>query len=93
MPGRAGPPARRRTAGPGDLSASPRRTRRGPRNGTKTARFLALVAERHGALAAVPVTDVSRICTALAPEIGLHAGAARTALRKAVLAEQNGSKS
>jgi hypothetical protein len=74
-------------------SSTPRGTRRGPRNGTKTARFLALVAERHGALTAVPVTDVSRICTALAPEIGLHAGAARTALRKAVLAEHNGSKS
>jgi hypothetical protein len=69
------------------------RSRRRPRSGTKTARFLALVAERHGALAAVPVTDVSRICTALAPEIGLHAGAARTALRRAVLAEQNGSTS
>jgi hypothetical protein len=41
----------------------------------------------------VPVTDVSRICTALAPEIGLHPGAARTALRRAVLAEQNGSTS
>ncbi len=71
---------------------TPGRSVRVPRNGTKTARFLALVAERHGALAAVPVTDVSRICTALAPEIGLHAGAARTALRRAVLAEQNGSK-
>jgi hypothetical protein len=68
-------------------------SRRRPRSGTKTARFLALVAERHGALATVPVTDVSRICTALAPEIGLHAGAARTALRRAVLAEQNGSTS
>ena len=65
---------------------------RGPRSGTKTARFLALVAARHGALGTVPVTDVSRICTALAPEIGLHTGAARTALRKAVLAEQNGSR-
>jgi hypothetical protein len=70
-----------------------RRTRPGRRSGTKTARFLALVVERHGPLAAVPVTDVSRICTALAPEIGLHAGAARTALRRAVLAEQNGSRS
>jgi len=69
------------------------RSRCQPRSGTKTARFLALVAERHGALATVPVTDVSRICTALAPEIGLHAGAARTALRRAVLAEQNGSTS
>ena len=70
-----------------------RRARRGPRGGTKTARFLALVAERHGPLAAVPVTDVSRICTALAPEIGLHPGAARAALRQAVLAGQNGSRS
>jgi hypothetical protein len=89
-------PARRlatRRPVPAISSSTPRGNRRGPRNGTKTARFLALVAERHGALAAVPVTDVSRICTALAPEIGLHAGAARTALRKAVLAEHNGSKS
>jgi hypothetical protein len=86
-------PGRRLAAGrPIPAISASRRTRRGPRSGTKTARFLALVAERHGALAAVPVTDVSRICTALAPEIGLHAGAARTALRKAVLAEQNGSK-
>jgi hypothetical protein len=74
-------------------TSTPRRSRRGPRNGTKTAQFLALVVERHGALATVPVTDVSRICTDLAPEIGLHAGAARTALRRAVLAEQNGSTS
>ena len=78
---------------PAISSSPPGDNRRGPRDGTKTARFLALVAERHGALTAVPVTDVSRICTALAPEIGLHAGAARTALRKAVLAEHNGSKS
>jgi hypothetical protein len=71
---------------------TPGRARRGPRSGTKTARFLALVAERHGPLATVPVADVSRICAVLAPEIGLHAGAARTALRKAVLAAQNGSR-
>jgi len=71
----------------------PQRNRRTPRSGTKTARFLALVAERHGALAAVSAADVSRICTALAPEIGLHTGAARTALRRAVLAQQNGSTS
>jgi hypothetical protein len=86
-------PGRRLAAGrPVPAISASGRTGRGPRSGTKTARFLALVTERHGALAAVPVTDVSRICTALAPEIGLHAGAARTALRKAVLAEQNGSK-
>ena len=66
--------------------------RRGPRSGTKTARFLALVAERHGALASVPVADVSRICADLAPRAGLNTGAARTALRKAVLAAQNGSR-
>jgi hypothetical protein len=67
------------------------RARRDPRSGTKTARFLALVAERHGPLATVPVTEVSRICAALAPEADLNAGAARTALRTAVLAAQNGS--
>jgi hypothetical protein len=70
-----------------------RRIRRRPRSGTKTARFLALVAEQHGPLATVPVADVSRICTSLAPQMGLNPGAARTALRRAVLAEQNGSKS
>jgi hypothetical protein len=73
-------------------AASPGRARRGPRTGTKTARFLALVAERHGPLAAVPVTEVSRICAVLAPEADLNAGAARTALRTAVLAAQNGSR-
>jgi hypothetical protein len=70
----------------------PGRARRGPRDGTKTARFLALVAERHGPLATVPVTDVSRICAAVAPDADLNAGAARTALRKAVLAARNGSR-
>lgn len=88
-------PGRRLATGrpvPAISSSVPGRAMRGPRSGTKTARFLALVTERHGALAAVPVAEVSRICTALAPEIGLHTGAARTALRHAVLAEQNGSR-
>jgi hypothetical protein len=58
-----------------------------------TRRPVALVAERHGPLAGVPVTEVSKICTALAPEIGLHPGSARAALRRAVLAGQNGSRS
>ena len=89
-PGRRLTTARRAPAIP---TAASGRSRRRPPNGTKTARFLALVTERHGALATVPVTDVSRICTALAPEIGLHAGSARTALRRAVLAQQNGSTS
>jgi hypothetical protein len=61
------------------------------RSGTKTVRFLALVVEQHGPLAGVSLTSVSRICSQMAPQVGLNTGAARTALRKAVLAAQNGS--
>ena len=57
---------------------------------TKTARFLDLVTERHGPLAAVPLDATAKIASALAPQAGLNTGAARTALRKAVLAAQNG---
>jgi uncharacterized protein DUF2637 len=67
--------------------------RRGPagrRARSKTSRFLALVAERRGPLADFPLKDVSRTCTELAPEAGLDTGAARTALRKAVLAARDG---
>jgi hypothetical protein len=64
--------------------------RRGPRAASKTARFLALVAERHGPLAEFPADRVSQTCTELAPGIGLDVGAARTALRRAVLAAQDG---
>src|SRR5262249_43082394 len=60
------------------------------RAGSKTARFLALVEQRHGPLAGFPAEHVSRTCTELAPEVGLDAGAARTALRRAVLAAQGG---
>jgi hypothetical protein len=60
-----------------------------PRDGTKTARFLSLVTEQHGPLAAIPIPMVSRISAAVAPEVGLNAGAARTALRRAVLAAQD----
>jgi hypothetical protein len=62
----------------------------GSRAGSKTARFLALVAERHGPLAGFPPGRVSPTCTELAPEVGLNPGAARTALRRAVLAAQDG---
>ncbi len=62
----------------------------GPREGTKTSRFLALVAERHGPLAELPTEHVSRICTALAPEIELDPGAARAARRKHVISLQSG---
>jgi len=73
------------------LAAEPR-SRRGSasRDGTKTARFLALVAEQYGPLAAIPIPAVSRISTAIAPQAGLHPGAARTALRRAVMAAQDG---
>lgn len=63
------------------------------RDGTKTARFLRLVTERHGPLAGIPLPAVSRISAQTAPQAGLNAGAARTALRKAVLAAQDRSTS
>ena len=62
-----------------------------PRKVTKTARFLDLVTERHGPLASIPLSRVAEISAALAPAVGLNSGAARTALRKAVLAAQNGT--
>ena len=61
-----------------------------PRKATKTARFLNLVTERHGSLASIPLGAVAGISAELAPLIGLHPGAARGALRKAVLAAKNG---
>ena len=61
-----------------------------PRGETKTARFLALVAERHGPLAAIPLEAVAKISAALAPQAELNTGSARAALRRAVLAAQNG---
>jgi hypothetical protein len=63
----------------------------GARDGTKTARFLALVTERHGPLSAIPLPTVSRISAAIAPQVGLNTGAARAALRRAVLAAQDGA--
>jgi hypothetical protein len=63
------------------------------RAGTKTADFLDLVAKRHGPLAAFPLRDVSRVSFELAPEVGLHPGAARAALRRHVQSLQNGSAS
>ncbi len=60
------------------------------RKATKTARFLALAAERHGSLAAIPLDAVAGLSADLAPQVGLHPGTARAALRKAVLAARNG---
>ena len=62
-----------------------------PRKATKTARFLALAAERHGSLASLPLDAVAGISADLAPRVGLHPGTARAALRKAVLAAKNGN--
>jgi hypothetical protein len=70
----------------------PRRTRMaGP---SKTSRFIEMVVNRHGPLAAIDPAHVSRIATDLAPEVGLNPGAARSALRPKVLAAaQNGHSS
>ena len=63
------------------------------RRGTKTARFLSLVEQRHGQLASIPLASVARICADLAPKADLDRGAARTALRRAVLSAQNTKES
>jgi Protein of unknown function (DUF2637) len=64
-----------------------------PRKATKTARFLSLVAERHGPLASIPLDRIAAISAAEAPAAALNTGAARAALRKAVLAARNGDPS
>jgi hypothetical protein len=70
-------------------TVSPGQGRR--RGDTKTARFLALVADRYGPLSDFPLADVSRVCTELAPVVQLDPGAARTALRRRIQSLQNGS--
>ena len=72
-------------------AASPRaigqpRRGRGRRGDTKSARFLALVTEHHGPLPAIPLDNVATISAALAPQVDLNTGAARTVLRRAILA-------
>ena len=57
---------------------------------SKTARFLALVVERYGELAAMEPAEVGRIAADLAPEVGLNEGSARSALRPRVLAARGG---
>jgi hypothetical protein len=76
---------------PAPAPARPGRGRgRDPRKATKTARFLDLVTERHGSFASIPLTRVAGISADLAPRADLNAGAARTALRRAVLAARTG---
>ena len=86
----------RRVARPAPPSAPARRGRGEgtvPRKATKTARFLSLVTERHGPLASIPLSRVAAISAALAPAADLNPGAARAALRKAVLSARNGDPS
>jgi len=99
-PGRRAVATRERGAGIGlknrrAIGGSPalRQSWSGPRAGTKTERFLALVAGRYGPLAEFPLGSVSRVCSELAPEADLNLGAARTALRRHVQAARNGSAS
>jgi hypothetical protein len=86
----------RRAARPA-LPSAPARSGQGegtvPRKGTKTARFLSLVTELHGPLAAIPLSRVASISAALAAAADLNPGAARAALRKAVLSARNGDPS
>jgi hypothetical protein len=81
-------PARRTPRSPLTPAPSPQPAE-APRS-TKTARFLALTTERHGPLAAIPLHAVAGIAAALAPQVDLNPGAARTALRRAVLSARNG---
>ena len=62
---------------------------RGGRRGSKTTRFLALTEQQHGPLSQIPLTSVAPISARLSPQVGLDPGAARTALRRAVIAAQN----
>jgi hypothetical protein len=90
-PGRRAPlPAAPVTRAASPRAITPPRPRTGARGETKTARFLALVAEQHGPLAGIGLDGVSRICAELAPRVDLNTGAARTALRRAVLAARDG---
>jgi hypothetical protein len=86
-------PAGRSVVPPGTVTRGAAVRTRGsaPRGATKTARFLALVVREHGPLAAVPLGSVSRISAQVAPQVDLNTGAARAALRRAVLTAQDGS--
>ena len=67
-------------------SSGQRRGRGSQRGDTKSARFLALVTEHHGPPPTIPLNNVARISAALAPQVDLNTGTARTVLRRAVLA-------
>src|SRR6266566_3481645 len=83
-------PGRRARPAPPPAQSRPGRARKTvPRKATKTARFLDMATERHGSLSSIPLHAVAGISADLAPLADLHPGAARAALRKAVLATKN----
>jgi hypothetical protein len=91
LPERGLPPAPPRPA----ISApqpQPSGRRPGMRRQTKTAKYLALAQKRHGPLSVLPLERVGVVAAEVAPEVGLHQGSARTALRAAVLAAQDGGR-
>jgi len=61
----------------------------GPREGTKTARMIALAAAERDLLT-IPPGEIARLATAKAAEVGLDGGAARAALARHVRTLQNG---
>jgi hypothetical protein len=77
------PPGKRRKRPRPERASSSRRT-------GKTAGFLSLVTERHGPLAGIDLALVGRISSDLAAEASLNEGAARKALRAAVIGAQAG---
>jgi Protein of unknown function (DUF2637) len=83
-------PGRRAHPAPPDKTRPAQESGTVPRKATKTARFLDLATERYGPLASIPLSRVAAISADLAPVVALNPGAARTALRKAVLAARNG---
>jgi hypothetical protein len=71
---------------------SPRRPKAiasGPREGTKTARMIALAAAERD-LMTIPHNEIARLATAKAAQVGLDGGAARAALARHVRNLQNG---
>jgi hypothetical protein len=83
-------PGRRARPAPPDKTRPGRASGTVPGKATKTARFLDLATERYGPLASIPLSRVAAISAGLAPVVALNPGAARAALRKAVLAARNG---
>jgi hypothetical protein len=79
-------PAQPATSYNGVTGTAPRKPRPRGKVPGKTARFLSLVAERHGPLDELPLERVSRIAADLAPEVRLDLGSARRELRAACIA-------